>query len=108
MVADDNVAVASGSRRRLCWWRGGGAAWWGPPFFPGVFFLKKSLPSVFWALGDFLPSARQKTLGKLAFAVNKFAKCRLPNVTLGKPFTECFWDFAECPWHSANILYPVV
>ena len=73
-----------------------------------LFFLKKSLPSVFWALGDFLPSARQKTLGKLAFAVNKFAKCRLPNVTLGKPFTECFWDFAECPWHSANILYPVV
>jgi len=75
MVADDDVAVASGSRRRLCWWRGGGVAWWGPPFFPGMLFLfvlKKKFAECF------LGTRRQKTLGKLAFAVNKVVECRLP------------------------------
>jgi len=32
----------------------------------------------------------------------------LPSVTLGKPFAECFLGFAECRWHSANLLIPVV
>ena len=91
---------------------GGGAAWWGPPFFPGVlflFFFEKKVYRVFFGHSTTsLPSARQKTLGKLAFAVNKFVKCRLPSVTLGKSFAECFLAFAECPWHSAKFLNPVV
>ena len=43
------------------------------------------------------PSARQKTLGKTSFAVKPFVECRLPSVTLGKPFAECFWGFTVCP-----------
>ena len=34
--------------------------------------------------------------------------CSLPSVTLCKSFAECFSDFAECPWHVANLLFPVV
>ena len=32
----------------------------------------------------------------------------MPSVTLGKAVAECFWAIAECPWHSAKRLYPVV
>ena len=34
--------------------------------------------------------------------------CWLPRATLGKEVAECFSDFAECPWHSANLPYPIV
>ena len=54
------------------------------------------------------PSARRKTLGKIAFADKPVAECRLPSVTLGKRFAECFGGFDECPWHSAKLLYSVV
>jgi hypothetical protein len=37
-----------------------------------------------------LPSAREKALGKEAFADALFAESSLPSVTLGKAFTECF------------------
>jgi hypothetical protein len=63
-----------------------------------------SLPSVFQAAlgkvaisvtrrrnGRFsLPSAREKALGKEAFANALFAEYSLPSVTLGKAFAECF------------------
>ena len=55
-----------------------------------------------------LPSARQKTLGKDVFADSFFAECSLPSAALGKAFAECKLGFAECPWHSANSLSPVV
>ena len=54
-----------------------------------------------------LPSARQKTLGKDAFADAFFAEWSLPSAALGKAFAECKLDFAECPWHSAKLLIPV-
>jgi hypothetical protein len=37
-----------------------------------------------------LPSAREKALGKEAFADSLFAESSLPSVTLGKAFAECF------------------
>ena len=55
-----------------------------------------------------LPSARQKTLGKDAFADGLFAECSLPSAALGKAFAECKLGFAVCPWHSAKPLIPVV
>jgi len=94
----------------------GGGSW--PPdpggffvaFFGVAFFIfrKKYLPSVFWALGKVFAECPTKTLGNLAFAYNQFTECRLPSVTLGKPFDECFCGFAECSWHSAKLLNPVV
>jgi hypothetical protein len=38
----------------------------------------------------FLPSAREKVLGKEGFADALCAEPSLPSVTLGKAFTECF------------------
>ena len=73
-----------------------------------IFFEKKVCRVFFGHSAMSLLSARQKTLGKLAFADKGFAEFRLSSVTLGKPFAECFWNFTECPWHLANILYPVV
>ena len=32
----------------------------------------------------------------------------LPSAALGKAFAECKLGFAECPWHSAKPLSPVV
>jgi hypothetical protein len=37
-----------------------------------------------------LPSAREKALGKEAFADAVFAEPSLPSVTLDKAFAECF------------------
>jgi hypothetical protein len=37
-----------------------------------------------------LPSAREKALGKEAFADALFVESSLPSVTLGKAFAECF------------------
>jgi hypothetical protein len=47
-------------------------------------------------------------LSKATFAVRGFAEWRLPSVTLGKGFAECKQAFAECNWHSAKPLNPVV
>jgi hypothetical protein len=55
-----------------------------------------------------LPSARQKTLGKEAFADHFFAVSSLPSATLGKGFAECLYYFAECVRHSVNEASPVV
>jgi hypothetical protein len=49
-----------------------------------------------------LPSARQKTLSKEAFADPFFAVSSLPNAILGKGFAESLCCFAECVRHSAN------
>ena len=53
-------------------------------------------------------SARRKTLGKTSFADKPVAECRLLSVTLGKRFAKWFGGFADCPWHLAKLLYPVV
>jgi hypothetical protein len=55
-----------------------------------------------------LPSAREKVLGKEAFADVLFVEPSLPSATLGKAFAECFWGFAECFGHSAKRPFPVV
>ena len=85
---------------------GGAVVDGGVPFF--LFFEKKVCRVFFGHSATSLLSARQKTLGKLAFAVKGIAECRLPSVTLGKPFAKCFWGFAECPRHLAKLLDPVV
>ena len=60
------------------------------PWCRRAFFLEKKVCRVFFRhSATSLPSARQKTLGKLAFAVKRFAEC--------KPFAKCFLGFAECP-----------
>jgi hypothetical protein len=56
----------------------------------------------------FLPSAREKALGKEGFADALFTEPSLPSVTLGKAFAECFQGFTECFRHSAKRLIPVV
>jgi hypothetical protein len=38
----------------------------------------------------YLPSAREKVLGKEVFADALFTEPSLPSVTLGKAFAECF------------------
>ena len=43
-----------------------------------------------------LPNARQKTLGKDAFADGLFVKCSLPSAALGKAFAEYKLGFVEC------------
>ena len=93
---------------------------WGPPpikkKFP-FFWVKIPIFFGFFFGSNFaecrhsakaLPSARQKTLGKDVFADSFFAECSLPSAALGKAFAECKLGFAECPWHSANSLSPVV
>jgi hypothetical protein len=55
-----------------------------------------------------LPSAREKVLGKDAFADVLFAEPSLPSTTLGKDFAECFSGFADCFRHSAKHPIPVV
>jgi hypothetical protein len=49
-----------------------------------------------------LPSAREKVLGKEAFADVLFAEPSLPSATLDKAFAKCFWGFAECFRHSTK------
>jgi hypothetical protein len=55
-----------------------------------------------------LSSAREKALDKKGFADALFAETFLPNVTLGKAFTECFKGFVECFRHSTKRLISVV
>ena len=60
-----------------------------------VFFRIFILPSVnlcrvlFRHSAKALPSVRQKTLGKEAFAVKGYADSSLPSAALGKGFAEC-------------------
>ena len=77
-------------------------------FFGFDFTKCFSLPSVFRHSAKALPSARQIALGKEPFAVNFFAVCPLPSVTLGKVFAECISGFAECLGYSAKPVNPVV
>jgi hypothetical protein len=67
-----------------------------------------SLPNVKWHSANYLPSARQKVLGKEAVADVQFAERSLPSVTLGKAFAKCKIAFVECLRHSAKELCPVV
>ena len=50
----------------------------------------------------------RKHSAKLLFAGTVDVVCSLPSVTLGKSFAECFSGFAECLWHTAKLLFPVV
>jgi hypothetical protein len=50
-------------------------------------FLCRVLPGT---RQTFLPSAREKVLGKEGFADVLFAELSLPSATLGKAFAECF------------------
>jgi len=59
-------------------------------------------------LGKLFAECAIKTLGKLLFADTVDVVCCMPSVTLRKVVAECFWAFAECPWHSVKLLYPVV
>jgi hypothetical protein len=43
----------------------------------------------------FLPSAREKVLGKKGFADTLCAEPTLPSATLGKVVAECFSGFAD-------------
>ena len=43
----------------------------------------------------------RKHSAKTLFAGTVATVCSLPSVTLGKPF-------AECPWHTAKLMFPVV
>jgi hypothetical protein len=49
-----------------------------------------------------MPSAREKVLGKEAFADVLFVEPYLPSATLCKNFAECFSGFAECFRHSVK------
>jgi hypothetical protein len=55
-----------------------------------------------------LPSAREKVLGKEAFADVLFVEPSLPSATLDKACVDCFSGFAECFRHSAKKPIPVV
>jgi hypothetical protein len=44
-----------------------------------------------------VPSAREKVLGKEAFADVLFVEPSLPSATLGKDFVECFKHLAKWP-----------
>jgi hypothetical protein len=67
-----------------------------------------SLPSTVWHSTKSVPSAREKVLGKEAFADVLFAETFLPSATLGKACAECFSGFAECFKYSAKQPIPVV
>ena len=94
---------------------GVGAGMWGHsatlPCFGG-FFLFFSIFSGFFVSNlhsaKALPSARQKILGKDAFTDPFFTEWSLPSAALDKAFAEYKLGFAECAWHSANPVSPVV
>ena len=87
---------------------GEGWALGAPPIKKKIhFFVKIHIFSGFFSVPT-LPSARQKTLGKDAFADAFFAEWSLPSAALGKAFAECKLGFAECPWHSVKPVSPVV
>ena len=47
-------------------------------------------------------------LGNERFNDSVYAECRLPSVTLGKGFAECFLGFGMCRGHTTNLGIPVV
>ena len=78
-------------------------------FFSHFHFAEcKSLPSAFPALGKGFAECPTKSTRQIAVCRQKDAVCCMPSVTLGKAVAEWFWAIAECPWHSAKRLYPVV
>ena len=84
-----------------------GADRWGPPpIKKNSIFLGKN--SHFFRVFFRFQLCRVSALGKDVFADSFFAECSLPSAALGKAFAECKLGFAECPWHSANSLSPVV
>ena len=65
----------------------------------GGFFFKKNVCRVYFGhSAKFLPSVRQKTLGKVCLPI------KIHRVS----FAECFLGFAECQGHLANLLILVV
>ena len=66
------------------------------------------MPSAFPALGEVFAECPTKNTRQIAVCRQKDAVCCMPSDTLGKAVAECFWAIAECPWHSAKRLYPVV
>jgi hypothetical protein len=50
----------------------------------------------------FLPSAREKVLGKEGFADVLFADPYLPSITIGKAFAECFGYSAKGPVYGSE------
>jgi hypothetical protein len=54
-----------------------------------------SLPSTPWHSAKSVPSAREKVLGKEAFADVLFVEPSLSSATLGKDFVECFSGFCR-------------
>ena len=78
-------------------------------FFSHFYFAEcKSLPSAFPTLGKGFAECPTKSTRQIAVCRQKDAVYCMPSVTLGKAVAECFWAIAECPWHSAKRLYPVV
>jgi len=74
------------------------AGWWGPPPIKKNSHFSPFFRVIFGSnFAECLSSARQKTLGKDAFADPFFAECPLPSAALGKAFAECKLGFAECP-----------
>ena len=47
-------------------------------------------------------------LDKETFADFVYTECRLPRITLGKSFAECFLGFGICRGHMTNLGIPVV
>jgi len=79
------------------------------PFFPSKFFCQEFIfAECLLTLGKLFAECRIKNTRQTTVCQQINAVCCMPSVTLGKAFAECFWAFAECPWHSANLLYPVV
>ena len=72
------------------------------------FFRIFILPSAFPALGEVFAECPTKNTRQSLFADKNSPSVVCLSVTLGKPFAECFLGFAECPGHSANLLFPVV
>jgi len=78
---------------------------WPFPLRDVLFFL----PSVvFSSRQSFCRVPDRKHSAKTLFAGTVAVVSSLLSVTLGKPFAECFLGFAECLWHTAKLLFPVV
>jgi len=92
--------LVAASLEKICYY------FWGFSHFH--FAECKFLPSAFPALSKGFVECPTKSTRQIAVCRQKDAVCCMPSVTLDKTVAECFWAFAECPWHSANLLYPVV
>jgi hypothetical protein len=61
------------------------------------------LSSNVWHSAKSVPNAREKVLGKEAFADVLFVEPSLSSATLGKACVECFSGFAECLADSGSV-----